>query len=152
MIGSLTSVLVGAAVLLLSALTSGTALARETQERPMSVEGRALPLLAARLKGSGVSCRSLAGPGGVRHKLRLLALKMRLGERVAVRGGIGLARLGLAHVPDARQDGLAAAGSVTFSIWEGTHLALDVSASALRAGYAGHGVSDGTILLALRAL
>jgi hypothetical protein len=106
--------------------------------------------VARRLAGSGISGRSLAA-AGTRHRLTLATLSIHLGERAALRAGVGAAIRAAEPFLDApREAGIALAGGLRVTMLRTTRLAIDVSLSAARAEYEGHALTDATALVLLQ--
>jgi hypothetical protein len=103
--------------------------------------------LADRLEGSGVETRSCVGLSGAKTKVDLGILHVNLGDTVALEAGLGMAqqRAGLG----AERGGTALSGGVSIAFWKRSGLKLSMEAAAMRAGYDGGSLMDGTLLVAL---
>jgi hypothetical protein len=132
---------------LASALLCG--LAAPASAEVLSLERILLPDdMADRVAGSGVEARSCFADGGARQKVDIGILRVNLSERLAVKAGLGMAKLqALAFSPE--EGGTAMAGGLSVAFWKRSGLTLSVEASALRAAYDSGAVMDGSMLVAL---
>jgi hypothetical protein len=120
------------------------------EEHVVSIPHLLLPdPIADRIEGSGIECRSVASVAGARHKMQLGSLRLNLSERLALRGGLGMARvtpLPLAY----EQHGLAVSAGVTYTLWRTDGYSADVDVAGLTARYSGGAMNDGSVLLMFR--
>jgi hypothetical protein len=143
------------AVALVALLLPGLdAEARDTKKAPappsvVSIERLLLPdAIADRIQGSGIECRELAVQGA-RHKMHLAILRLVLSEKVAIRGGVGMARISPQAIPVA-DDGLAAAGGVAYTVWNHGGYAVEVDLAAAHGRYSDGALTDATLMVAFR--
>lgn len=115
----------------------------------LSIERILLPDdMAARVKGSGVEGKSCVSDHGLEQKVDIGMLRVNLGEKLAIKAGLGMAKLrALAFEPE--RDGMAMGGGVSVAFWKRSGLTLSVEANALRANYSSGSLMDGSMLVAL---
>src|SRR5262245_54065674 len=146
--------------LLAFALTAMSALpahARDVRRRAsesahiISIERLLLPrAVADRIEGSGVKTYTYATRAGSRDQIDVGSLRIVLSKCLAVRGGVGMAHLmPQAFLPETQ--GLAASAAVTWSLWRRGGYSIDVDISGMAMRGEGHGLNDGTLLVAFRA-
>ena len=123
---------------------------RAPQKSVISIQRLLLPdAIADRIEGSGIECRSFA-TFGYRHKVQLAMLRLVLSDRVAVRGGVGLARITPQAIPvDAA--GLAAAGGVAYTMWKRDGHAIELDLAAAHGRYSTGAITDATMMVMFRS-
>lgn len=120
------------------------------EDRVVSLEHILLPdVIADRIEGSGIECRSFAQHGGARHRMEIGSLRLNLTERVALRGGLGMARI----VPlplQFEQTGIVASAGVTVTMWRTDGYSADIDVAGMQARYDGGSLTDGSVLVMFR--
>lgn len=140
-------------IVLATAAVSSSAHAKKRQlveEHVVSIPHILLPdSIADRIEGSGVECRSFASHAGARHKMEVGSLRLNLTERLALRGGLGMARM--APLPLAyEQTGVVLSVGATYTLWRTPGYSADVDVAGLRAGYTDGALTDGSVLVMFR--
>jgi len=125
-------------------------------ERPIPLHGvrrglnSLLPdAIADRIEGSGIECRSFA-TFGYRHKVQVAMLRLVLTENIAVRAGVGLARITPQALPvDAA--GFAGAAGVAYTVWSHDGYAVELDAAAAHGRYSTGNITDATMMVIFRS-
>jgi hypothetical protein len=118
-------------------------------QKVISIQRLLLPdAIADRIEGSGIECRTFAS-FGFRHKIQIATLRLVVTDKVAVRAGVGLARITPQAIPvDAA--GFAAAGGVAYTLWSRDGYAVELDAAAAHGRYATGALTDATMMVMFR--
>jgi hypothetical protein len=81
--------------------------------------------------------------------MQVASARLNLGERLALRGGIGIAKMAPLQLSPER-GGIVAAAGVTYTVWRTDGYSADVDLSALQARYDGGSMNDASLLLMFR--
>jgi len=123
---------------------------RAPRQNVVSIQRLLLPdAIADRIEGSGIECRSFA-TFGYRHKVQVAMLRLVLTENIAVRAGVGLARITPQALPvDAA--GFAGAAGVAYTVWSHDGYAVELDAAAAHGRYSTGNITDATMMVIFRS-
>ena len=116
----------------------------------ISIQRLLLPdAIADRIEGSGIECRSFA-TFGYRHKAQVAMLRLVLTDHLAVRGGIGMARITPQSIP-VEAAGFAAAAGVAYTMWKRDGYTIELDAAAAHGRYSTGSITDATMMVMFRS-